>query len=253
MNAPSTTLPNFIQLPVSPWSEKARWALDHSHVAYESIEYIPTISTLAVRWQIKRFTSKLTIPILINGNDSFSDSWDIARYADLQRAEGIESLFPHDQLEEIEAWNDKSEEILGTLRLGALERMKHNRQTQINALPDFFPDALRPYLWPVSWVAIQTLAQKYQKEGSHPLEEVAQHFQSLREALNKSANDYILGTFSYADIVMCCSLQMVSPVGDEFLSIDAQIREDWSSPKLKADYQDLVDWRDRIYAKHRKQ
>ncbi|MCG8313571.1 MAG: glutathione S-transferase N-terminal domain-containing protein [Pseudomonadales bacterium] len=253
MNAPSTALPNFIQLPVSPWSEKARWALDHSHVAYESIEYIPTISTLAVRWQTKRFTSKLTIPILINGNDSFSDSWDIARYADLQRAEGIESLFPHDDLEAIEAWNAKSEEILGTLRLGALEQMKQNRQTQINALPDFFPHALRPYLWPVSWLAIQTLSQKYQKEGSHPMDVVEQHLQSLRNSLEKSGNDYILGSFSYADIVMCCSLQMVAPVADEFLVMDAQIREDWSNPQLKEAYQDLVEWRDRIYKKHRKQ
>ena len=71
----------------------------------------------------------------------------------------------------------------------------------------------------------------------------------LRDALKSSR--YLLGTFSYADIVMATTLQGISPVGNGYIKLGPATRRAWTRPVLERDYADLVRWRDNLYAEHR--
>ena len=74
--------------------------------------------------------------------------------------------------------------------------------------------------------------------------------ESLRAALSKSS-PYLLGTFSYADIVMAILLQGVVPVDHVRFPLGPTMRAAWTRDDLAADFADLLAWRDRVYALHR--
>jgi len=74
--------------------------------------------------------------------------------------------------------------------------------------------------------------------------------QTLREAI-QPRRPYLLGLFSYADIVMASSLQAISPVADEYLRLGPATRRVWTCEPLASEFSDLCAWRDEIYAKHR--
>ena len=72
----------------------------------------------------------------------------------------------------------------------------------------------------------------------------------LRAALARTS-PYLLGSFSYADIVMAIVLQGVTPVGDRYWQLDPATRIAWTRDDLTAEFPDLLAWRDDIYARHR--
>src|SRR5580704_5617991 len=51
-------------LPYSPWSEKARWALDARHVPYADVTYAPLVGELALRRKLGKWTGAVTVPVL---------------------------------------------------------------------------------------------------------------------------------------------------------------------------------------------
>jgi len=44
----------------------------------------------------------------------------------------------------------------------------------------------------------------------------------------------------------------VRPVKDSFIALGPGTREVWTQPELAARFADLLDWRDAIYEKHRR-
>src|SRR5688572_7159844 len=80
-------------LSFSPWSEKARWALDVRRVRYRFRHYQPLIGELELRVRTRRLRGVVTVPLLIDdGGRVYDDSAAIARFADTQ-GEGP-ALFP---------------------------------------------------------------------------------------------------------------------------------------------------------------
>ena len=70
-------------LPYSPWSEKARWALDVRKVPYRYRVYQPLIGELELRIKMRRLRGPVTVPLLIDERGRvYDDSTDIARFAD---------------------------------------------------------------------------------------------------------------------------------------------------------------------------
>ncbi len=63
----------------------------------------------------------------------------------------------------------------------------------------------------------------------------------------KASSPHLLGSFSYADIVMATLLQGVSPVADRFLALGPATRAAWTREGLAREYADLLEWRDRLY------
>jgi hypothetical protein len=52
----------------SPWSEKARWALDHHRCDYRELAYEPIVGEYVLRWQMRRPFGRLTVPVLRDGD-----------------------------------------------------------------------------------------------------------------------------------------------------------------------------------------
>lgn len=72
----------FTAIPFSPWSEKARWALDHHGCDYHEIHHAPVVGEWRLRAQMRRPFGRLTVPVLRDGDRWLTDSFDIARHAD---------------------------------------------------------------------------------------------------------------------------------------------------------------------------
>ena len=57
-------MPELLGLPYSPWSEKARWALDARRVPYREVTYAPLLGEPALRLKLKRWRGNVTVPVL---------------------------------------------------------------------------------------------------------------------------------------------------------------------------------------------
>ena len=50
-------------LPYSPWSEKARWALDARKVPYKYKVYAPLVGEPALRFKLKKWSGPVSVPL----------------------------------------------------------------------------------------------------------------------------------------------------------------------------------------------
>ena len=88
-------MPQAPRHPFSPWSEKARWALDVRHVRYDYRRYAPLVGEPALRFKLRKWTGPVTVPVLTDDDGTtFDDSATIARWADT-RGDGP-TLFPRE-------------------------------------------------------------------------------------------------------------------------------------------------------------
>lgn len=52
----------------APWCEKARWALDHHRVPYDYTEHLPMIGELRLRSAARKWSGRVTVPLLVDGS-----------------------------------------------------------------------------------------------------------------------------------------------------------------------------------------
>ena len=240
-----------ISLSYSPWSEKARWALDHHGVWYRREEYVPMLGEPWLRARTRRWRGRLGVPVLIDHGHVFADSLDIARRADALRSS--ESLFPTDAVAAIDEWNARSEAGLAAGRALLLSRLVDDPEALDESLPGATPPFARRALRPVTRRAVRYVASKYQSTSRGADEHrrtLIATLEELRRAL--AGRDTIVDTrFTYADIAMAVVLQMVVPVDERFVRLRPATRRVWTSPELAAAFPDLLAWRDQLYARHR--
>ena len=237
-------------IPFSPWTEKARWALDHHRLDYTFQEHAPPFGELKLRALMRQPTGRVTVPVL-QADRWYKDSFEIARYAEAHG--GGTPLLPPEKLEDISAWNARSEAALAAGRamfmLGALEKPEFIDRV----LPPTVPAALRPLLRPVVRRSLESFVHKYRMR-----DDADRHERVLTEALETLAaavspeRPFLLGEFSYADITMALTLQGVRPVDEAFMPVGLGGREAWSQPKLAERFPALLQWRDALYAKYRR-
>jgi glutathione S-transferase len=241
-----------IALPYSPWSEKARWALDHHRIDYKYSEHAPLVGDLRLRVLLRKPKGRVTVPALEDGGRWYTDSLEIAKHAD--RIGAGSRLFPGDKLGAIEAWNKKSEEVLTAGRSMMILQSIESPEAVAASLPPGVPAPLKPLLMPVAKKFLQAFAAKYNmREGAGSHEgTVTGVFDDLRAGL-AGGKKYLVGDqLSYADIAMAVVFQFVSPVDERYMAIGPGGREGWSNRELLERYGDLVAWRDELYSKHRK-
>ncbi len=239
-----------VTLSVSPWSERARWALDHHGLEYEVVHHMPILGERRLRRMVGPDKPRATVPVLVSGSEVLSDSWDIAVYSD---REGKGSrLIPPEHEPAIREWcamadaaanEGRSLVVAATLASGP-------------ALDEQGPPApkwLKRILRPAGRAATRAFARKYELR----LEDREAHVKSVRAALDRLraglavASPYLLGSFSYADIALATLIQGVVPVSDRFVKIGPATRAAWTQPELASDYADLVGWRDALYESRR--
>lgn len=237
-------------LSYSPWTEKARWALDHHRLPYRYVEHMPMLGELALRRKAGDLTRKATVPLLLTPSGPLRDSLLIAEYADSRGDR--EPLFPEGRRAEVSAWNDRSERLLAAGRGLVVARMGASERAKQEALPAFLPAALRPALTGLASGGVAFFRWKYGLDASGDDERravIAGELRALREALG--GRPYLLETFSFADVAMAVTLQVVRPADDEHWPLKDGTREAWRDPALEVDFGDLLEWRNDLYSKHR--
>ena len=91
----------------SPWTKKARWALEYCGLAFDYLEYTPTLSEPALRWRLRQWSGTVSVPILLADDQCFHGSWAIALYANQTTSDKRLG-----DMSAISRWNDLSESAL---------------------------------------------------------------------------------------------------------------------------------------------
>jgi len=238
-----------VHIPYSPWSEKARWALDVARLGYRSRYYAPVVDEPALRWRLRKLRGNVSAPVLFVDGRAIADSFDIARYAAMN---GDHSLIPSGSESDVAAWNALSEVALASGRALSLERVLK----EPSALRELVPTALRGKLGKVgvklAALGVRRTMRKYRAQGMTSAEHLAtlvDALERLRAGLAGRATLLASG-FSYADITMAQVLAFVQPP-DRGLKLGAGNRQAYAEPGLADRFPDLVAWRDALYARHR--
>jgi glutathione S-transferase len=235
----------------SPWSEKARWALDHHRVAYAYREHYPLIGELSLRLRARRLKGRVSTPLLLAPEGAVLDSLAIARYA--EQHGGGAPLFPAAREAEVIAWNARSEAALMCARVLYMDRLGRSRAAKLEQQPPSFPGPVRQLAVPAVDLAISFLRKKYGMPDSPAAgATLVRELERLRSALEAGGGYLVEGALSYADIAMAVTLQFVSPVEDRYLPLGPATRAAALHPQLAPRYADLVAWRDALYARHRR-
>ncbi len=239
----------------SPWTERARWALDHHGLAYTYHEHLPMVGEVLLRAKARpKDGRKATVPLLTDGDETLMGSFEIAQHAEKQSKGSTARLFPAEQDDAIQHWADVAERFAHAGRGRYLQRLVANKQALAESLPGFVPGGLRGLLAPSAGMAVRYLVKKYgiEGDGDRAMELTARPLlEETREAIKDGG--YILSRsgagFSFADLALASTMQLLKPRAEAKLG--PATREMWTNEKLADEFEDLVAWRDTIYAKHR--
>lgn len=239
--------PRLISISFSPWSIAARWALEHHGISYRNTDYLPMIGAPWLRLKTRRFSGKVTVPVLLADADVLMESLAIAQYAE-QHGSGA-SLFPTDAEREIETWNGNAQELAAAGRIPVSEAMRDSD----GALREALPRSLRklPGSLALARKATQYILDKYADVTDvDSIDDIQRRLLStLQDAID--GNDYLVGgQFSYADIVTASCLQAIKPPAREYIRLGPETRACWTQPELAEAFAPVFAWRDRIYERH---
>jgi glutathione S-transferase len=241
-------------LPYSPWSEKARWALELKRVPYRARTFPVLIGEPLLRWKLRKWTGNVTVPVLTcDDGRVLGDSADIARWAD-QRGEGP-SLFPREHEAAIAHFIERSEAGLRAGRALALGRMLEDEEALVEMVPRSLRRGLRPIAVRVGRAGIARTLRKYGALDSGPEEHervLCGVLDELRERLAGASDTprTLLGRLTFADVAMSQVLAFIAPPATG-LRLGRASRRSFSDERLRARYADLVEWRDQLYQRYR--
>ena len=243
-------------IPYSPWSEKARWALDVRHVPYRYRTYAPLVGEPALRLKLRQWTGPVSVPALTDDEGrTIGDSANIARWAD-RRGSGP-TLFPPELEAEVARYVELSERGLAAGRALSLARMLGDPEALAEMVPRNVRKAIGGAAIAVGGFGIRRTLRKYgsAKTAHESLERtLTEVLDALRAGLGKAPEatpvKTLLGRFTFADVAMAQVLVFVLPptVG---LRIGPASRRNYSDPPMAARYPDLIDWRDALYDAYR--
>jgi glutathione S-transferase len=243
-----------LALPFSPWSEKARWALDVRKVPYRYRHYQPLIGELELRLRTRRLLGAVTVPLLIDDRGRvYEDSASIARFADTQ-GEGP-SLFPAEHEAAIARFIELSERGLAAGRALSLQR----QLADDDALAELVPRAIRQrvgrHAARIGDLGLRRTMRKY-KARRLTQDQHRAHLRGVLDELRAALKDVrtepktLLGTFTFADIAAAQVLGFVSPPTFG-LKLGSASRRGFTDPEFAREYADLIAWRDALYECYR--
>lgn len=250
--------PVLIGISYSPWTAKARWALDHHQIAYRYREHILMVGMPELRFRTGKWLSgDLTVPALCAKDGVWLDSWKIALHAE-EIGSGKPLFGSADELAAIERFNGWSETAVDAMRSLLTRRIPLDPEARSEALAPIAPRFAHGMLSGVVKLGTRYIANQFgvgqELSDEHFLTEIHKVCIGLRDALAASGGRYLLGDrrgFSYADVVMAAALQGLKPVEHPSLKLGPATRRAWGTPALAAEFPDLLAWRDRMYGEHR--
>lgn len=232
----------------SPWTEKARWALDHHSVTYVFHEHVPLLGEPFLRQKAKRAGAKATVPLLEDDREVIVGSPEIARHA--ERIGRGSPLFPSSADDDVQRFSELSDRITDVGRAVVIQRLKGNHAAQRELLPRFVPDMVRGIAAPMTSMAARFLASKYEVD----VDLDTQIAGTLRPALLEvrralGGRSTLLDAFSWADIAIASALTAVRP--HHAASMGPATVATWTQDELAREFDDLLMWRDAVYKNYR--
>lgn len=227
--------PLLVHISYSPWSLKARLALDLAGLAHERREYLSVVHEPWLRARTGRWTGKVTIPVMITPRGSLDDSLSIAA-AVLKDT----PLWPDDQA--VRAWDAWSESLLSLGRLHTTHAVADDAEALRASLPGF-ARKLGPVGMLVGRAGVSYLLAKYPQQVDDLVGEMAPLLAQLDDALD--GRRFLVGDrLSYADVSAAVGLSFVqAPMA---LRLEAASRRHWQVPALADAHPGLLRWRDRV-------
>lgn len=222
----------------SPWTLKARWALDRCGVDYAYREYTPGLSEPWLRWHLRQWRQPVSVPVLLTRAQAIRGSWGIAEYA--AQCAGDARL---GALAEARPWDEISERGLAAARTRVVRAVLADDRALDESVP-LLRGRSRALLRPVARQVARRLDRKY----AHLLRPHAHReaLLALRAGLARAETGYLLERFSYADISMSVLLEAVRPTSGPAALGPVQ-RECWHDAALATEFADLLDWRDSLH------
>jgi glutathione S-transferase len=240
----------FVALPMSPWSERARFALDHHGIDYREDAYVPLLGELALRVRTGVYRGRISVPVLFHEGHVIRDSVEIARYVD-RLGKGT-SLFPEGAEAEIARYVELTNTLMDAGRVLGVPRMAQSAEARHESLPSFMPAPLRSALRPLAGMGMAYIARKYRLSAQAPQEArdtMRRILEQLRAGLKGRST--LLSDFTFADLTTAVALGAVRPVEHPALPLGPGMRAAFTEPLLVEEFGDLLAWRDRLYAERR--
>ena len=239
----------FVGLPGSPWSERAQWALDHHRLPYEYTAYIPILGEPALRLLARRPFGAIAPPALRGRAQTVLESFNIALHA--ERSGGGPRLVP--DIEAVIRWNKLSDRMITAGEVIARRQIAASDRALLEAMPQGMPGSVSQALLPAARKRAHAVAGR---DGlTARMADVAETalrgaLEELRRGLGESG--HLIGAkFTYGDIAMATALHVIQPVSDARLPLGPATRECFTVPKLAQEFEELLNWRDGIYERHR--
>ena len=222
-----------------PFTQKARWALEYAEVPHRYEEYIPTLSEPGLRLRMRQWSGVGSVPVLFAGERIIRGSWEIARNASQYAGDGRLGDFT-----EISTWNELSERALEEGRKRVVRAVLASPAALDEATTAVFPAALAR---PLRFIA-RTAARRLDTKYAHLVMPGSLRSALLftRAKLQQTGGDFLLGSFSYADIAICVVLETVAPIMRTEPPLGPATRACWSEPALAEEFADLLRWRERL-------
>jgi glutathione S-transferase len=232
----------------SPWTERARWALEHHGIDFGYREHVPYLGEPVIRFLYRDVEGKPSVPLLKGPNVAIGDSWEITRWADAHGSG--ESLRTQD--DEVVEWFEVLDEVIDRVRVRVTRLTLNDPAALTEAATAAAPRFAAGLLKPVAAAGARHIAKKYGFESSgDPWEDR----EMIREVLDRmssrlSGNAYLVGdAFSAADLIAATMLQGVRPLVNQE-GMGPATRGVWEDDELAGEYANLLKWRDGVYHLH---
>ncbi|HVK73997.1 MAG TPA: glutathione S-transferase N-terminal domain-containing protein [Kofleriaceae bacterium] len=246
-------MPELLGLTFSPWTEKARWALDARGVAYAYRQYQPLIGEPALRVKLRRWNGIVSVPVMtLDDGRVLTDSADIARWAD-GHGRGP-TMFPPGDDAAIAGFIDLSDRGLAAGRARSLIELRED----LDGVMEMVPRNLRwlPGARQIARAGLGRTLRKYRgvRDVGEARAALAGVLDELRAALARApageGAKTLLGRFTFADVAVAQVLAYVEPPAFG-LRLGASTRRSFVDEVLRERYADLVAWRDALYEAYR--
>jgi glutathione S-transferase len=229
----------------SPWSERARWALLHHKIAFEEREHVPLIGELTLRMRTP-VKGKASVPLLVDDDVAVQGSFAIGEHVDAKGKK--DKLFPEGSRDTIKKLYGDLEDPLSAAREAFVRDLMNDTEAQLESLPPFLRSL--PFATLSAKVGTTFVTSKYNARIGSVDDRVRAGLRRVSEAIGKK--DYVLDEgFSFGDIVATSIVMAIAPGDDKYVRIPPGTRRLWNHAKLQKEFAHLIEWRDRVYSKHR--
>jgi glutathione S-transferase len=233
----------------SPWTERARWALDIQRVPYRYHEHLPLLGEPLLRLRAKEKSGpRVSVPLFTADDGVFMDSYEIIERADRDAKRPL--ITDRVRTRELAALLERG---LRATRARVTLRIQKDPEAQRESATAAVPAFLAGVFAPVAVVAARFIMKKHGVEVRSIEEEIA----TLREVLTEASQAVETARvptpedITAEDILVATALQGVSPVNAPHMALGAAVHRMWACKELQDEFAHLIAWRDRLYASAR--